>query len=149
MKLLLYAGDSHGPGHQLQKMLEAFEMKTDIEIFRTVDGLSHELIQSHIHYDDAIAVLIPGSREDLRDLLSIRDILVDVRVVLILPDREKDSVSKGFLLCPRLVTYADGDLVMVAAVLKKMISLNNSNFSIGRILSECSLRRLNGVSVNR
>ena len=146
MKLLLYARDSNGPGHRLQRMLEAFEMRTDIEIYRTVDSLAHGLIQPHINYDEAIAVLIPGNREDLRDLLSIRDMLVDVRVVLILPERKKEIISKGFLLYPRLVTYADGDLVMVAAVLKKMISLNNSSFNMGRIISKCSLRRHNDVS---
>ena len=69
----------------------------------------------------------PGmSREDLVDLLSIRNLLDDLRVILLLPNREKETINKGHTLRPRFLTYADSNLLNVAAVLSKM--LRNTNF---------------------
>ncbi|MFC1811333.1 hypothetical protein ACFL03_01430 [Thermodesulfobacteriota bacterium] len=127
MKLLLYAEETNRAGLRLQRMLEIFEMGIDIKVYRTIDSLAHGLLQPDISYDGTIAVLLAHSKKELQSLLSIRDLITDVRVIMVLPDREDDTIKKGFLLYPRLVTYVDGDFVLIAAVLKKMIARINSN----------------------
>jgi len=111
MKLLLYADDTNRDGFRLQRMLEIFEMEIDIRVYRTIDSLACGLLQPDISYDGTIAVLLAHSKNELQSLLSIRDLITDVRIIMVLPDREDDTIKKGFLMYPRLVTYVDGDFV--------------------------------------
>jgi len=123
MKELLYENGENGAGEQLRGLIEKLVSKEKAEIFKTIDGLTHRLRQSK--YDVALTILLAVTREELMDLLSIRDLLLDVRIILILPDREEDNVSIGHSLHPRYLSYVDNDLRDVAAVLEKMLkSLN-------------------------
>lgn len=124
MNLLLYATETMGNGRHLQSIIEELVPEYKTEIYRTIDSLSHRLRQPK--YDLAVAVLLASSREDLVDLLSIRDLLDDLRIILLLPNREKDTIDKGHTFRPRFLTYADCNLLNVAAVLSKM--LRNTNF---------------------
>ncbi|MCJ7779472.1 MAG: hypothetical protein MUQ27_01475, partial [Acidimicrobiia bacterium] len=47
----------------------------------------------------------------------IRDLLDRIRIILILPDRNKDTINKGHTLFPRFLTYVDGNFDWVTAVL--------------------------------
>ena len=67
-----------------------------------------------------MAVLLAESQQQLLDILSLHDLLENVRVILILPDRVYDTTSKGLLLRPRFMEYIDGNFENIAAVLNKM-----------------------------
>ncbi|MCD6199973.1 MAG: hypothetical protein J7K15_15635, partial [Deltaproteobacteria bacterium] len=62
---------------------------------------------------------------------SVRDLIWDLRLILILPDREAGTIAKGHILRPRFLTYLDSDFTEVAAVLKKMLSNTDGNFARG------------------
>jgi hypothetical protein len=100
-------------------VIEAIVPAGEIEIYQTINSLSRRLRQPR--YDLAVAVLLASSKQDLLELLSIRHLLDDLRVILLLPDREKDTIAKGHTLRPRFLTYADSDLLDVAVVLSKML----------------------------
>ena len=121
MKLLLYAKDKKGAGDRLQRVIEMFAKRADIEIFRTINDFAHWLCQPKPMFDEIISVLLAAGREDLQGLFSIRDFFRNVRMILILPDQERDTISKGHKLYPRFVSYADGNFADVAAVLGKML----------------------------
>ncbi len=53
-------------------------------------------------------------------LLKIRHLMHNARIILILPDNQKRTISDGHLLRPRFVTTAGSDLNEVAAVAQKM-----------------------------
>ena len=74
-----------------------------------------------------MAVLLAASKGQLSELLSLRELLNDVRIILILPDRGRETISQGHLLRPRFLSYADGDLTDVIAVLSKMLERLNRN----------------------
>jgi hypothetical protein len=61
------------------------------------------------------------SGEDLQGLFSIRDLFDDIPMILILPDRKRDTISKGQKLYPRFATYMDGNFSDLALVLAKML----------------------------
>ena len=124
MNLLLYSTDKKGNGKYLQSVIEELVPENKTEIYRTIDSLSYRLRQPK--YDLAVAVLLASSSEDLVELLSIRDLLDDLRIILLLPNRDKDTIKKGHTFRPRFLTYADSNLLNVAAVLSKM--LRNTNF---------------------
>jgi hypothetical protein len=72
---------------------------------------------------------LASSREDLEAILSIVELFYDLRIILILPDRKKETISKGLKLYPRYLSYADGDFSDVAAVLEKMLGHLNTNIN--------------------
>jgi hypothetical protein len=84
-----------------------------------VYSLSRRLRQPR--HNLAVAVLVAASRQELLELLSIRDLLDGIRIILVLPDRQDDTIAKGHRLYPRFLTFADSDFLDVAAVLSKML----------------------------
>ena len=125
MNLLLYINGLNGAGIRLQRVIETGISKDRIEVYRDVVSLTHRLRRPRIDLD--IAVLLVSSREDLEAILSIVELFFDLRVILILPDREKETISKGHKLYPRYLSYVDGDFSDVAAVLKKMLGHLQAN----------------------
>ena len=55
------------------------------------------------------------------EFLLIRDLLADIPVILILPDRKKETIHLGHKLCPRFLSYTDSNFSDVALVLSKMM----------------------------
>jgi len=53
----------------------------------------------------------------------LSDWLWDTRIILILPDRDRETITNGLKLRPRFFTYADEDFGEVAAVLAKMLGV--------------------------
>lgn len=65
-----------------------------------------------------IAVLAAGSRGQLQEFRKLRELFIEVRIILILPDQEAETVHLGHQLYPRYIGYRDGnsdDLAAVAA----------------------------------
>ncbi len=123
MGLLFYASDTKGAGKLLWNLHQELAAEYRGEFFQTIDTLSQNLRQPQ--GDLSIAVLLASTQEEFKNILSIRDLLVDrVRIILILPDSNKDTISKGHALFPRYLAYVDGNFNWVIEVLKKMLSNN-------------------------
>ncbi|HVO67640.1 MAG TPA: hypothetical protein VMT12_14285 [Syntrophales bacterium] len=120
MKVLLYSSMETESGERLQRAIEVLVLKDRTEIYRTTEKF---LLRLHQPLDEpVIVVLLASSKKDLMDILSLHDLLLDMQIILILPDTDNDTVAKGHLLRPRLITLCDSDFLEVAAVLCKMMS---------------------------
>ncbi len=119
MNILLYASVTDGAGERLQRVIEGLFPEEYIEIYRTIDSLSHRLRRPT--HDLNIAVLLADSRDALSGILSIRDLLLHLRIILVLPDDQDDTIAKGHTLRPRFLTYVYSDFLDVAAVLNKIL----------------------------
>ncbi len=119
MNLLFYATAADGAGEMLRGVIEELVPEEKIEVHRTEEGLSSRLRKPT--YDLSVAVLLAANKEDLLYLVANKELIWNLRVILILPDREEDTVTKGHLLRPRFLTYADGNFLDVATVLGKML----------------------------
>ena len=125
MDLFFYTSDTKGAGQNLWNLHQDLHAKYKGEFYLTIDDLTNRLRRPK--GDPAIAVLLAGSQKDFMDILSIRDLLDQLRIILILPDRNDDTVRKGHALFPRFLTYVDGNFDWVKAVLEKMLSNNNGD----------------------
>ncbi len=123
MGLIFYAAETKGAGRLLWDLHQNLVHEYNVKFFRTIETLSQNLRQPIGRL--TIAVLLASSQKDLEDIFSIRDLFDRVRIILILPDRNEDTISKGHSLFPRFLTYVDSDFNWVTAVLKKMLSTNN------------------------
>ena len=120
MSLILYSPVQEGVGKQLRRVIEKLVSKDNVEIYQSVESLSLRLRQPADSLPIA-AVLLAARRGDLSELLSIRDLLRDIRIILVLPDRDEDTIAKGHTLRPRFVSYSDSNFTDVCSVLGKMI----------------------------
>jgi hypothetical protein len=91
-----------------------------VETFYTISSLSERLHRPALNFP--IVVLLAMNREDLENIVAIQDLLSDSRIVLILPDKEDDTMALGHTLRPRFVSYRDSSFKDVGAVLNKMIN---------------------------
>ncbi len=125
MGLLFYASNLNGTGKRLWDLQQDLAADYTTAFCQTIDGLALRLRQDH--GNPKIAVLLAGSRKELLEILSVRDLLNNrFRLILILPDNKKDTVKKGHSLYPRFLTYVDGNFDWVAAVLEKMLKNNHA-----------------------
>ncbi len=119
MKVLIYSTSPNGAGKKLQQIIEPLISNQQKEIYKSIEELSQRFRQPL--GDKCIGVFLASHQQDLSDLLSIRDLFRDLRIILVLPDREENTTTKGHALRPRFLSYADGDLTDVAAVMSKML----------------------------
>jgi len=118
-KVILFARLMEGAGEKLLHIIQRIAPAQDTEIYDSIDRFSQRLRQPTGEL--TVAVIIANSKEDLLNLLFIRNLLQDIRIILVLPDREKDTIEQGHRLYPRFVSYLDSNLEEVAAVLNNVL----------------------------
>lgn len=119
MNLLLYTTASQEVMERVRTMLEpSVPDGITLEVHRTINDLSRRLRQPK--EDATVAILLIASREDLLDLFSIRHLFRDVRIVLVLPDLEDQTIALAHRLRPRYLTYIDSYFPALATVVNKM-----------------------------
>ena len=119
MSLLVYAAKSEGVAQRLRQGIEEIVPKKNFELFQSFSGLSHRLKQPMNGLE--IAVLLAGCDRDLTEFLSLQDLLSELRILLIVPDRGPDTFAKAHKLRPRFMTHIDSDFEDIKAVLGKMV----------------------------
>jgi hypothetical protein len=70
-----------------------------------------------------VAVLFALSREEIIRILSLGDLMADVKSILILADDDRDTIMKAHTLRPRYVTWVDTDFRHIVNVLRNMVAL--------------------------
>ena len=74
---------------------------------------------------NSIAVLAPGSRQELREFLSEIDFLYDLRIIVIATDRDVETTAIAHQLRPRYLTCLNGAFNELVAVVDKMVRRYN------------------------
>jgi hypothetical protein len=117
MRLIVYTNPRDNSASQLQDEIPKIA-SLNVEFIHTQENFMRSL-RSHMVFQ-SVVVFQATDQADFLFLESIRNLLFDARLILILPDREKDTIKKGFSLYPRYIAYSDDGYKDVAAVLKKM-----------------------------
>jgi hypothetical protein len=123
MCLLVYIPRKDEQGKQLQGMIGNFFCQDSIEIFYDFTRFDFRLRNRTGHED--IALLYASTSKDLNDLIACRNLLSNLRLVIILPDSEENTIAKGHLLRPRFLSYQDNGFSDLSAVLQKMLKTSS------------------------
>ena len=118
MNLLFYAKARGEEGLRLLQVIEESFPEGSVEIFRTADRFARRLRQPGD--DEMVAVVLAADREDLNHIFGMQSLLENMRLVLILPSRQKGMIAMAHRLRPRYLAFKDGDFGDVAAVLTTM-----------------------------
>ena len=122
MLLIFYEKASDGISEQLKGMMKPLIGEDRIKVYHTISILSKRLARPID--GKVIMVLVAADRNDLLDIYAIRELFGIIRIIIILPDREDESVRMGYQLQPRFLTYMNEELSEVYSVLRKMLKLS-------------------------
>ena len=105
--------------HKLTKALNSVLNKEDRkEMYSTIKSFTARLKQPKKM--DSIVIICPGNRMLLDRIIAVKDLLINTRVILVLPDRDKETIKKAHTLNPRFTTFHGEDFIEFAGVVKKM-----------------------------
>jgi len=124
--ILLYAHPIKNTDIYLQSLVETIVLRENIIIARQMDQLIKILRQP---INGVVAAIIFAENEhELHELIALQEQLQRIPFILILPDQEKDFVTKAHSLRPRYLAYADSDLSDVRDVFKRIIGKANNSW---------------------
>jgi len=118
MKLLFYSGRESEDNERLQAAVQKVIPKGRIELFRSLTDLG-ERLRTPVE-PDSIAVLSASSQEELRQMQSLRGLLPEIYVVLVIPDRKRSTIELAHRLLPRFLSRQDDDFKDLSKVLDKI-----------------------------
>jgi len=119
MKLLLYLSKRKNEDRLLRNAVMRIVPASQQEVCFSFENLWRKLHQPLNAVE--IAVISAGSRAELLRLMSLSELLSDLRVILVLPDRQKETIAMGLTLLPSYYCFADCNMSELGAVLNKMI----------------------------
>jgi len=109
-------------GRMLEELLRSTIGNDAISRLPNISKLAHQLMLPQIQPSGTnLYVLWAGDSADLHAFLRIRDLLTDVRCVLILPDQNATTISHGHSLCPRHIAFDGDDHAATAEIIKKIV----------------------------
>lgn len=123
MSLILYLPLTEGPGNQLYDIVKKTASKRKIELCRSIQELSDRLKRPI--FDVEVTILLATDREDLLVITSLGDFLNRMKIILVLPDLDMETIALGHLLRPRFITWQDDDFAQLGMFLKNLLSLNH------------------------
>jgi hypothetical protein len=118
-RVLFYSKDPEELGIEPREMVGGGVSPERLEVFGSVNDLAARLCGPQC--ESALAVLHISDEEDMRNMLSIRGLLGDSPVFLILPDRSVATITAGHSLYPRYLGFKDEPLDDLRAVLSRMV----------------------------
>jgi hypothetical protein len=118
MRLLFYARPDDRDGKRLQASVYSVIPEKDIEVFRELDDFEARLRAPLDR--DSLAVLLAADRQEMERLLTLRDFLRDVHIVLAIPDLEESTLELAHRLLPRFLCKKDNDFSDLEKVLTKV-----------------------------
>ena len=113
---------------KLQRIIDPLVSERQVENYSSIKDITKRLQRPM--KEEVVGVFMPSNEKDLSDLLSINHLVRDIRIILVLPNRDEKTISIGHSLRPRFLTYADGDLSDVAAVMSKMMCNSREEQSV-------------------
>ncbi|MEQ8180517.1 MAG: hypothetical protein ABRQ28_05430 [Smithellaceae bacterium] len=119
MPLLVYSTKTNDAEERLLRVIELLLPEKKLKFYRSIDDLSARLRQPV--FNPRIIILLAASRKELENILSIRELLEDAKIILIVPDTDPATLARGHTLRPRFLSDCNSDFVDVAAVVGQMI----------------------------
>jgi|GEM_PF-353268 len=126
MDILVFIHHHSGAvGRQLRQSLVSAG-PSQICYIRTVDDLVRRLRQPDMHSGENIVLLLADTHQRLSDIFSVRNLLKDIQLILILPDKRKDTIRTGYKLYPRFMSDITYDFKDVMVIMNEMLMRSDS-----------------------
>jgi hypothetical protein len=119
MQLLFYASKNDKNEDRLEAAIRSAAPGGTIEHFTGLTELRDRL--RSIFEPDSVMVLAAVDRSELKKMRTFRDMLTEIFIILVLPDREKSTIHLAHQLRPRFISQIQDDFSELNQVVTKMI----------------------------
>ncbi|MBF0551711.1 MAG: hypothetical protein HQK60_14405 [Deltaproteobacteria bacterium] len=123
--VLFYLPPDGGLELEVMSALKPFLTAPCRQVYCRLDDLLSRLQQPL--GDISLAVFVAATHQELISILMLREFLMDLRLILVLPDWNEGTVALGRTLYPRFMTYADGSRDEIIEVLRKCLGPGGKN----------------------
>jgi hypothetical protein len=118
MQLLFYSSGDDQNKKRLKAAVHEVIPESQIELFKRLDDF-RERLRMPIE-PDSIAVLSASNREELQQMQLLRELLTEIYVIVVIPDRKDSTIRLAHLLLPRFLSQKKSDFTDLKIVLNKM-----------------------------
>lgn len=118
MHIVIYGDHKNLVYHRLNQAILSLNTCLSIEVHDEIDLFVQRFRVITVRPD--IVIIIPNSPEELNILLTHRELFENYRIIIILPNREKETLSKSHQFHPSFITFEDEDFNDVAAIIRHM-----------------------------
>ncbi|MCE5252486.1 hypothetical protein LLG96_19975 [bacterium] len=119
MKILFYMKPDYNEAKFFKYAIESKVPVQNKETYGSIEELKNRLFRPSCQ--NVIIVFFVKDQNDLDNIASIHAVLRNIRIILILPDHSDTTISKGYSLYPRFLSFFDRNHSEIAAILDKMI----------------------------
>ena len=117
-KFVLYSPYTNSFIRKLTELLDESFPTAQYEVYFRWEALKKRL--QLLRQDICSVILIAPTRNALEMTMAIQPLVEGLKVVLVLPDRDGDTIEKAHTFRPRYFTYVDTDFRDIVIVLKKI-----------------------------
>jgi hypothetical protein len=118
MQLLFYSSGEDQDEKRLEAAVRKAIPESQIDLFKTLADFRRRLRMPV--EPDSIAVLSASSRHELQQMQLFRELLTEIYVILVIPDRKKSTIELAHLLLPRFLSSLESDFTDLSQVVNKM-----------------------------
>ncbi|MDX9745770.1 MAG: hypothetical protein WCX84_05495 [Syntrophales bacterium] len=118
-KIIFYTPGGESFGSRIKRLIELHFSKDIIMHVKTVKEFVSAL--KKVLSGRGVVIALCATKNELEELISLRDLLLRHQLILVLPDNEAETLSMGHSLRPRFTTFMEDDLMELSAVLCRMI----------------------------
>lgn len=118
MNLFLYMPPSGGRKDELLSAVAPFVSEGRLEVFRSIKSLAARMRGPKEAL--SIALIWDPTKEDLRNIGSMKDWLRGARILLVLSDQDSETIKLAHKVFPTYITYVDDDISKIVSVLKRL-----------------------------
>ena len=119
MKMLYFSSLSPDSLQQLDEMIETYVPDHALETFKDIENFKERISQPS---NSVSVVVVAAEKEALKKLQVLQDQLNKLRLVVILPNKDQETVALCSKFKPRFLSYTSGNFSVVRTVLKKIFS---------------------------
>jgi hypothetical protein len=118
MNLFFYLPGSRGKGEDVLGAVAPFACGGSLEVFPDLRSFAARMRRPKDSL--SVALIWNPTKEDLRAIGSMRDLLTGVRTLLILPDQETETIALAHKIFPTYITYVDEGASKIVSVLERL-----------------------------
>lgn len=125
MKTILYTNGIEHIEKELKNSIHTQAPEIQVKIYNSIEQLSQTFRQPLNNV--SVVILLITSKDELVKFNLMNALFDNIRVILILPDRQKDMLALGLKLKTSFVSYIDNDLQDVVSVLRQIFKISKEN----------------------
>lgn len=125
MKTIFYSNDINEIRMKLDDSTYDQIQDINVEIVGSLEDLTKQMSQPLNHVSVIVAWI--HKKTELKSMVALLPLIENSRVILVLPDREQQTMSIGVKLKPSFISYRDNNFEDIITVLKKIQLVTRMN----------------------